>query len=121
MIAIEDSTIADSSYSNIGCIAPKSRVFVPNAFSPNNDGVNEIFKPVSIFLYNDKSNSIYDYQFEVFSRWGEKLYSTNDVDGYWDGKYQGKSVPAGLYIWRVDALGLDGVYHTYNGKVTLLR
>jgi len=121
VIAIEDSTIADSSYSNIGCIAPKSRVYVPTAFSPNGDGLNEIFKPVSIFLYNDKSNSIYDYQFEVFSRWGEKLYSTNDVDGFWDGNYLGKPVPSGMYIYRVDALGLDGVYHTYNGKVTLLR
>lgn len=121
VIAIEDSTTSDSSYSNIGCIAPKSRVFVPNSFSPNDDGLNETFKPVSIFLYNDKSSHLYDYSFEVFNRWGEKLYGTNDVSGAWDGKYQGKPVPAGVYIWRVDALGLDGEYHTLNGKVTLIK
>ena len=121
VIALEDSTVIDSSYSNIACIAPKSRMFVPNAFSPNGDNLNEIFKPVSIFLYNQKDNSIYDYTFEVYNRWGEKLYQTNDVNAGWDGNFKGKEVQEGIYLWRVDALGLDGVYHTYSGRVTLLR
>lgn len=121
IIALEDSTAIDSSYSNIGCIAPKSRVYVPTAFSPNGDGLNEQFKPVSIFLYNDKGNTIYDYTFEIYNRWGEKLFSAEDVNDAWDGTYKNKPVPGGMYLWRVDALGLDGVYHTYSGRVTLIR
>jgi gliding motility-associated-like protein len=121
IIALEDSTAIDSSYSNIGCIAPKSRVFVPTAFSPNGDGLNESFKPVSIFLYNDKGNTIFDYTFEVYNRWGEKVFSAEDVNDSWDGTYKGKPVQGGIYLWRVDALGLDGVYHTYSGRVTLIR
>lgn len=121
VIALEDSTVVDSSFSNIRCIAPKSRVFVPNAFTPNNDGLNDLFKPVSIFLYNDKGNTVFDYTFQIFNRWGEKVFATDEVDDAWDGTYKGKAVQGGVYLWRVDALGLDGVYHTYSGRVTLIR
>jgi len=119
--AIKDSLISDTSFSNKIFIAPKSRVYVPNAFSPNGDNLNEVFKPISMFLYNDKTNSVYGYNFEIYSRWGEKVFYTNDVSKGWDGNYLGKPSLEGVYLWRVDALGIDGVYHTYKGTFTLIK
>jgi len=121
VIAIEDSTVADSSYSNTRCIAPKSRVYVPTAFSPNGDGKNDVFKPVSLFLHNDKTNNLYGYTFEIFNRWGEMVYKTDDVRGGWDGTYLGKKCMPGSYLWRMNAVGLDGEYHSYYGSVLLLN
>jgi len=121
IIAVEDSAIADSSYSNARCIAPKSRVYVPTAFTPNGDGKNDIFKPVSLFLHNDQTNSLYGYTFEVYNRWGEMVFRTNDVQSGWDGTYSNKKCIAGSYLWRMNAVGMDGEYHSYYGSVLLLN
>ncbi|NNE55717.1 MAG: gliding motility-associated C-terminal domain-containing protein, partial [Flavobacteriales bacterium] len=67
--------------------------FIPNAFSPNGDGDNDLFRPIS---------SIYDhYQFEIFSRWGELLFSSKSVEEGWDGKVSGLRAESGVYVWRI--------------------
>ena len=70
-------------------------VFVPNAFSPNGDGFNDIFYP--FFSGCD----ITDYRFTVFSRWGEKVFDSENIGEGWDGYFKGKIMTAGVFVWQL--------------------
>jgi gliding motility-associated-like protein len=83
----------------------------PNGISPNGDSWNDTLKPKSGY------QSIVDFHAAVFNRWGNKLYSWDNVDGEWDGKYKGKVVKDGVYFLVVSAKGADG--RTYNFKKTI--
>jgi len=72
---------------------PPNDVFIPNAFTPNGDGVNDSFK-----VYN--LNSIY-YQFTIYNRWGERVYLSYDPGKGWDGTYEGTPAPEGIYNWTL--------------------
>ncbi len=92
--------------------------FIPNAFTPNNDGDNDVFKPVS--PSNEK------YHFEVFSRWGELMFSTKDPDLGWDGKFASQLAEPGVYVWRVSyhetvEEDLPSKEKQIHGTVNLLR
>lgn len=88
---------------------------MPNAFSPNGDGVNDI--------YQAKSNhkSIVEFHAYIFNRWGQKIYDWTDIDGGWDGTYHGKQVPAGTYFVLVKAKGADGRDYNIKRDVNILR
>lgn len=93
----------------------ESKLEMPNAFSPNGDGINDIYKA------KDGYQSLVEFHAYIFNRWGQKLFEwTNPADG-WDGKYKGKDVAQGVYFVLVKAKGADG--RTYNIKrdVNLLR
>ena len=84
----------------------ESRLEMPNAFSPNNDGSNDTYKA------KDTHQSIVSFKATIFDRWGHRLYSWNDVNGEWDGKVNGRVVKDGVYFVNVVAKGADGhVYH----------
>jgi gliding motility-associated-like protein len=68
------------------------KIFIPNSFSPNNDGINDNFKPES-------SCGLTEYTFMVFDRWGEKLFETNNQAEAWFGKYKGEILSAGVYVY----------------------
>lgn len=74
---------------------------MPNAFSPNNDGWNDVYKPKT-------QQSIISFKATIFNRWGQKLYSWDDVNGEWDGTVNGKVVQDGVYFVNVVAKGADG-------------
>ena len=79
---------------------------MPNAFSPNNDGTNDVYRA------KPTHQSIVSFRATIFNRWGQRLYSWNDVNGSWDGKVHGKVVPDGVYFVNVVAKGADGrEYH----------
>ncbi len=93
-------------------------IVVPNAFSPNYDGINDVFQPV---LFCEVDN----YYFKVFDRWGNKVYDTTDPASTWNGLYKdGKAANLGSYAWVVEfdrtELG-QAVHETHHGNVTLLR
>lgn len=73
-------------------------LYVPNTFTPNNDGVNEVFLPIVEGLKTT------DYKFYVFNRWGELMFSTTDQNEGWDGTYKGKKVKEDSYVWRVEGI-----------------
>lgn len=75
---------------------------MPNAFSPNGDGYNDIYK------VKDGYQSIISFKAAIFNRWGQKLYSWDTLDGGWDGKFKGKTVKDGVYFVVVNARGADG-------------
>lgn len=120
--AIKDTTEFIESFSNILCLISDAKVHVPNAFSPNNDGKNDVFLPKAILIFNNTGNPILDYEMEIFNRWGEKVFFSNDVNQGWDGKYNGQECEQGYYIYRLRALALDGVTaFNLEGTILLLR
>lgn len=79
----------------------ESKLEFPNAFSPNGDGINEVFKV-------KEYQSIVDFKATIFNRWGQKIYSWTDLDGEWDGRWHGRRVKDGVYFLVVSARGADG-------------
>lgn len=88
---------------------------MPNAFSPNGDGINDVYKA------KDGYQSIVEFHAYIFNRWGQKLYEWTDPSGGWDGKYNGKDVAEGVYFVLVKAKGADGINYNIKRDVNLLR
>lgn len=74
------------------------RIFMPNAFSPNEDGLNETFKPIS-------SDPSVEFHLMIFDRLGQMIFETNDIHLGWDGTIEGEPCPVGNYVWRIDYQG----------------
>jgi len=94
-----------------------SDFFIPNTFTPNNDGLNDVFMPV--FNHTDLEN----YSFTIFNRWGGIVFETNDVSNGWDGSFKGASKPApeGVYVWIISFKGEKQIAVEKKGTVSLLR
>ena len=93
----------------------ESKLEMPNAFSPNGDGFNDIFKA------KDGYQSIVSFHAYIFNRWGQKLFDWTDPADGWDGKYKGKDVAEGVYFVLVEAKGADGRKFNIKRDVNLLR
>jgi len=93
----------------------ESQLEFPNAFSPNGDGINDVYKA------KEGYKSIVEFQATIFNRWGQKIYSWNDPAGGWDGKFHGKDVKQGVYYVLVKAKGADGRKFNIRRDVNLLR
>ncbi|GMQ30191.1 gliding motility-associated C-terminal domain-containing protein [Algoriphagus confluentis] len=95
--------------------APEKMVVIPNAFSPNGDGLNDTFLP--------KLKGVTSFTLEVFNTWGEKLFVTESLEtAGWDGTYRGQQVPPGNYLYRITyTLTSSGITHTRSGGITLIR
>lgn len=93
----------------------ESKLELPNAFSPNGDGVNDVYR------VKDGYQSIVSFEATVFSRWGKKLYSWSTLEGGWDGRSGGTAVPDGAYYLVVKARGADGRNYNIKKVINLLR
>lgn len=93
----------------------ESRLEMPNGFSPNGDGINDIYKAKKGW------QSIVDFHAYIFNRWGQKLYEWTDPNGGWDGTFHGKDVKEGVYFCLVKAKGADGRNYHIKTDVNLLR
>lgn len=90
-------------------------IYVPNAFTPNGDGINDLFKPFQVGISKF-------YYFRVYNRWGQLMFETNQYYQGWDGKIKnGNDAPVGTYVWETS--GIDYLGHPINkkGTVMLLR
>ena len=88
-------------------------IYVPNAFSPNGDGHNDFFQP--------KGYGIVKYNLVVFDRWGERLFSTDQFENGWDGKYKGQVCKDDTYIWKIVLTGADDKRRELAGTVTIIQ
>lgn len=113
VIAVLEGPDNKESYSNAIRIKPQSTIFIPNAFSPNGNGINEVFGAEGQYLY--------DFNMEIYSIWGEKLYESNACYGTWDGVYKGEICEQNVYFYRISVKGTDGEYYVRSGTFTLLR
>ncbi len=97
-------------------------VFVPKAFTPNGDGLNDYF---GLTLVDTLNTFIEEYHLVIFNRWGEKVFETADLNRKWDGTFRGKPAPAGVYVYAIRARGRNDrrciVRFTRQGDVTLVR
>ncbi|MEP7377656.1 MAG: gliding motility-associated C-terminal domain-containing protein, partial [Chitinophagaceae bacterium] len=91
-----------------------SDIFVPKAWSPNNDGHNDKLYPIAVCIKEIK-------YFRVFNRWGQLVFETNIVGQGWDGIFHGEPQMMNTYTWRLEAIGEDGKYHKREGNSVLIR
>ncbi len=89
-------------------------IFIPNAFSPNNDTRNDIFE-IKDF------GSIGALEFYVFNKWGEKLYQTSEVGFKWDGTYKGSALEPGPYVYYLKATLINGLEKEHFGTITIVK
>jgi gliding motility-associated-like protein len=90
-------------------------VYVPNVFSPNGDGVNDVFK---IYTYDE---GVKQTTFRIHDRWGQLVFETADIAAGWNGTLNGKELSNDLYVYSVYIIYLDGDSYKQKGSVTLLR
>lgn len=91
-----------------------SDFFVPSAFTPNHDGINDVFHT----RYRKKP--VY-YRLSIYNRFGQRLFYSNDPDKGWNGELNSIQQPLGVYVWLIDYTSHDGSAHHLSGTVTLIR
>lgn len=91
-----------------------NEIKTPNAFSPNGDGVNDVFNPIS---FNDHAEII---DFSVYNRWGDRIFYTNKLHGAWDGYFNQKPCDVGVYFYVVE-YKIGEVKYKDRGEVTLIK
>ena len=99
------------STSNYAEVIPPVSIFIPSAFTPNADGLNDDF--------GVKGEGIQNYKMLIYDRWGEVIYSSTNPHEHWDGTYKNEPVENGVYVYEVFAKGFGK--HPKTGAVTLLR
>lgn len=97
------------------CIQPTYSIYFPNAFTPNNDGVNTTF--------GGMGEGIKQYNMWIFNRWGEMIFHTDDMARQWDGrrKGEGEICLQDVYIYKAEVVDIFNQEHIYLGKVTLVK
>lgn len=102
----QDITVKDAAHSK--------GLLIPNAFSPNNDGQNDVFE-----ILNFSNQTLLE--FKIFNRWGTVVFKTENPKKGWDGTYKNVPQPMGIYGYVIRILYPEGVEETYKGTVMLLR
>ncbi len=88
------------SVSNEVEVTPAKVYYMPNAFSPNGDGLNETFGLVG--------DGITEYNFQIYNRWGNLVFVSNELYDRWDGTYNNEAVPEGIYVYKIIGKGNSG-------------
>ena len=109
---------------NSGCFASDSikiifeshcRIYCPTAFTPNGDGSNDTFTPMS-------NEDLSKFHLMIFSKWGTNIFESFDLTNTWDGMYNGNMVEIGAYVWVIEYQGLYSIENkAYKGTVVVLR
>jgi gliding motility-associated-like protein len=100
-------------------ICNDNNVFIPNTFSPNNDGVNDVFYP--------RGKGVFKIQgLRIFNRWGEMVFqktnvTPNDPSAGWNGTYNGRKLVADVYTYIIDIVCENSTVLTYKGNITLIQ
>ncbi len=87
---------------------------IPNVFTPNNDGFNDLF-------IADVTKNITSINLLIFNRWGENIFQSNNLNFAWDGQFKNQKCPEGVYFWVIQYVDINGNTHDLTGTVTLLR
>ena len=94
-------------------VIPHYTFYIPNAFTPDADGINEIWAP--------QGQHIVSYQLTIYDRWNEELFFTSDLGTGWDGTYKGRQVQQGTYVYAIEIEDVLGEPHKYYGTFSLFR
>ncbi len=113
IIAVPVDILNDNAESNLLELIYRSKVAFPNAFTPDGDGLNDIF----IF----EGRFITAVNMKIYNRWGALVYQTSTVDEGWDGMINGKPAPLGTYIHYTELTDDMGISFVKSGEIVLLR
>ncbi|MCB9231829.1 MAG: gliding motility-associated C-terminal domain-containing protein [Bacteroidia bacterium] len=111
--AQSDLSFVSESGQELGSTSQKE-ILIPNAFTPNGDGINDLFVPVY-------QGEISDYRLVIFDRYGRQIFSANNLNSAWDGTLHGQSVHSGVYIYGITFSDEKGQPQSRSGSITLLR
>lgn len=96
-------------------VSPILTFYVPNAFTPDRDQLNDGFRAYGEGY--DWSN----YQMSVFNRWGQRMFQTNKIEDGWQGTFKNNEIKTGVYTWQVQVADFNGRLYPFSGFVTLIR
>jgi gliding motility-associated-like protein len=96
-------------------VEPDFMFYIPNTFTPDSDGKNDVFRP-----YGDgvKWES---FEMTIYNRWGEQIFYTRDVAAGWDGRYKGADVEVGVYVYVITIQDTESELHSYRGNLNVVR
>ncbi len=104
----------DSAWVTIRVFKTKPSVFVPTAFTPNNDGLNDLVAPISVGMRRIN-------WFSIYNRWGQLVFTTTENKKGWDGRINGALQGSNVFVWMVSAEDYLGQKYFLKGTVTLIR
>jgi gliding motility-associated-like protein len=120
----ENITIKAIALSNLGCtsvavvennIEMNPTFYIPNVFSPNDDGINDVWKVIG------STNNLRLFSCSIFNRWGQEVFSSNDINDVWTGGYKEYYCPDGVYFYQIKAGQSPSSTKIFSGHITLLR
>ena len=114
VVVADDIGCADSAFVKVVVYKVLPTVFVPTAFTPNNDGLNDVVAPIMVGI--QKLN-----YFSIYNRWGELVFTTTQNKKGWDGTIGGRLQNTGVFVWMVSAEDYSGQKIFLKGTVTLIR
>ncbi|MBA3901092.1 MAG: gliding motility-associated C-terminal domain-containing protein, partial [Bacteroidetes bacterium] len=111
-ISISEFNCLDTAYGMIR-ISPEYRFWVPNAFTPNGDGLNDVFLP--------ELTGIREFEMRIYNRWGQQIFISNDHRKGWDGTINGKEAQTEVYTYKIALTNVFNDDYSFIGHVTLVR
>jgi gliding motility-associated-like protein len=119
IMAVNEGGCVSKDEVTVFVVCNNGNIFVPNTFSPNGDGNNDVFYPRGTGLYNIRS-------MRVFNRWGEAVFEAtnfqaNDASKGWNGNYKGSPAPNDVYVYLVEVLCENNAILTYSGNIAVIR
>lgn len=120
-VSVIDENGCTATAQTLVAVDKERRVFIPNAFSPNGDGQNEV-----VTVFTDMLSVVEVKTFQIFSRWGEKVFENNnfqpnqEIEG-WNGLFGREKMMSGVYVYFAEVEFLDGHRELYEGDITLFR
>jgi len=114
VFAYNEAGCVDSASFTVKVYSTLPQIFIPSAFTPNNDGLNDILKPVAAGMQR------IDY-FNIYNRWGKLVFTTSVNGRGWDGNVHGQPQGSGVYVWMVKAVDYTGAPYFRKGTVTLIK
>ncbi len=112
LIVFNEGNCSDTAFSNV-CILPADPLFIPDIFSPNDDGNNDLFLV--------RGRGIVELELSIYNRFGQRVFFTNDKDEGWDGRLLGSALPSGNYVYVAIIVMDDGETREMKGEVVLIR
>ncbi len=108
-----DSMHFVQSQSNYAAFLPEMKLYIPNVFTPDVNNLNDRFFPNGIYIYK--------YTMRIYNRYGQKLYESDECRNAWDGIYDGKPAPDGVYAYYIEAWDMAGKKYDFRGTVHIMR
>ena len=114
MLYTSNSDNCTDTISHVIYIEPEFTIYIPSAFTPDSDGLNDFFAP--------QGGEFMDFEMAIFNRWGEMIYQTTNIDKPWNGKSKsGSEIQEGVYGYKIWVRDFKDEIHHYVGNVTLIK